>query len=162
LKPGREGEAKRIFDKWGLDAAVIGRTTNTGKLTLRWHGQIVCDLPLGPLADEAPKYERPYVTRKISSPHPKSQSDFGKSDSARREAAGGGGSVMSAANDEWGGAPPSVSRSALDSSPAGGGAKFSEAVSKLMSCPDMASKRWIWEQYDRDVMTNTIADSGAD
>ena len=61
LKPGREAEAKRIFEKWGLDAAVIGKTTDTGNLTLRWHGQIVCDIPLGPLADEAPKYERPYV-----------------------------------------------------------------------------------------------------
>ena len=51
LKPGREEEAKRIFDKWGLDAAVIGRTTDTQHLTLRWHGETVCDLPLGPLAD---------------------------------------------------------------------------------------------------------------
>ncbi len=43
LKPGREPEAQRIFEKWGLDAAVIGKTTDTGRLTLRWHGEIVCD-----------------------------------------------------------------------------------------------------------------------
>src|SRR5262249_12713269 len=61
LKPGREGEATRIFEKGGLDAVVIGKTTDTGNLALRWHGDVVCDLPLGPLADEAPKYGRPWV-----------------------------------------------------------------------------------------------------
>ena len=34
-----------------------------------------------------------------------------------------------------------------------------DAVLKLMSCPDMASKRWVWEQYDRHVMADTVADS---
>ena len=122
LKPGREHEAKAIFDKWNLDAAVIGTTTDTGNLTLRWHGKIVCDLPLGPLADEAPKYERPYVTPLKAIP-------LSESEHARLVA-------------EYPG--------------------FATSLSKLMTTPDMASKRWIWEQYDRHVMGDTLADSGSD
>ncbi len=48
LKPGREADGQRIFAKWGLDAATIGQTTDTGRIVLRHHGQVVCDLPLGP------------------------------------------------------------------------------------------------------------------
>ncbi|MGE3249628.1 MAG: phosphoribosylformylglycinamidine synthase subunit PurL [Hyphomonadaceae bacterium] len=120
LKPGREEEAKRIFDKWGLDAAVIGRTTDTQHLTLRWHGEIVCDLPLGPLADEAPKYERPYVKLERTA-------GFQPAPLGRLEA---------------------------------GGPNFSETMLTIMSSPDMCSKRWIWQQYDRHVMADTIDDSG--
>ena len=48
LKPGREDDGHRIFEKWGLDAAVIGKTTDTGRLVLKHHGEIVCDVPLAP------------------------------------------------------------------------------------------------------------------
>src|SRR5690242_11397179 len=61
LKPGREDEAQRVFHKWGLDAAVIGRTTETGRLVLKHRGETVCDLPLAPLSDDAPLYDRPWV-----------------------------------------------------------------------------------------------------
>ncbi len=115
LKPGREPEAQRIFEKWGLDAATIGVTTETNHLVLTWNGVTVCDLPLGPLADEAPKYERPYVK-----PTP--------------NVAG----------------PQTIK-----------GVPFAHALTTLMTCPDMASKRWIWEQYDRDVMADTVMASGA-
>ena len=54
LKPGREAEAEAIFQKWELDFAVIGEVTDTGHMVLEWNGEIVCDIPLGPLADEAP------------------------------------------------------------------------------------------------------------
>jgi phosphoribosylformylglycinamidine synthase len=119
LKPGREDEAKRIFEKWGLDAVVIGATTDTNRLTLRWHGQIVCDLPLAPLADEAPKYERPWVEPLKAIPL--------------------SGADVKRLNDDYEG--------------------FAKTLCKLMATPDMASKRWIWEQYDRHVMADTVADS---
>ncbi|HEY5289612.1 MAG TPA: phosphoribosylformylglycinamidine synthase subunit PurL, partial [Caulobacteraceae bacterium] len=61
LKPGREADGQRIFAKWGLDAATIGQTTDTGHLVLRHGGAIVCDLPLGPLTDDAPLYDRPWT-----------------------------------------------------------------------------------------------------
>jgi len=120
LKPGREQDGYRVFEKWGLDAAVIGKTTDTGHMVLRHKGQVVCDVPLAPLFDDAPLYDRPWV------------------------------------------APAAQPRLAPADVPTP--ADYAEAVLKLMSAPDMASKRWIWEQYDRHVMADTLEDSatGAD
>ena len=61
LKPGRENVARRIFEKWELDFAIIGKLTETGHMVLKHGGAIVADLPIAPLADSAPQYERPYV-----------------------------------------------------------------------------------------------------
>jgi len=67
LKPGREAEAQAIFEKWELDFAVIGEVTDTrddgGHMVLEWNGEVVCDIPLGPLAADAPLYDRPYLNR---------------------------------------------------------------------------------------------------
>src|SRR5215468_2684109 len=60
LKPGREADGRRIFEKWGLDASVIGQTTDTGRLLLRHRGEVVADVPLAPLSDDAPLYDRPW------------------------------------------------------------------------------------------------------
>jgi phosphoribosylformylglycinamidine synthase len=116
LKPGREADGYRIFEKWGLDAAVIGFTTDTGRIVLRHKGEVVCDLPLAPLSDDAPLYDRPW-TEPVKP--------------ARL-------------------APGDVEEPA----------DYAAAFLKLMACPDMASKRWLWEQYDRHVMADTLADSG--
>ncbi|HEX4179341.1 MAG TPA: phosphoribosylformylglycinamidine synthase subunit PurL [Caulobacteraceae bacterium] len=115
LKPGREPDGRRIFEKWGLDAATIGHTTDTGRIVLKHRGQVVCDLPLAPLSDDAPLYDRPYVT------------------------------------------PAKPPRLAPAHIPAP--SDWNAAILTLMSCPDMASKRWLWEQYDRHVMADTLADS---
>ena len=120
LKPGREADGQRIFEKWGLDAATIGQTTDTGRIVLKHQGLVVCDLPLAPLSDDAPLYDRPWV------------------------------------------APaPQPTLVATDVPPP---ADYAAAVRQLMGSPDMASKRWIWEQYDRHVMADTMEDSatGAD
>ncbi len=61
LKPGREPEAEKIFRKWGLDFAVIGRTTDTGRMIVSHKGVIEADLPVDKLANSAPLYERPWV-----------------------------------------------------------------------------------------------------
>jgi phosphoribosylformylglycinamidine synthase II len=115
LKPGREADGQRIFAKWGLDAATIGHTTDTGRIVLKHRGEVVCDLPLGPLSDDAPLYDRPHTPT-----------------------------------------PPAPRLAPADvAAPADYGA----ALKTLMSCPDMASKRWLWEQYDRHVMADTLADS---
>jgi phosphoribosylformylglycinamidine synthase subunit PurL len=63
LKPDREAEAERIFRKWELDFAVIGRTTDTHRLIVRHKGQVVADMPVNSLSDAAPVYERPFVKR---------------------------------------------------------------------------------------------------
>jgi len=59
LKPGREAEAERIFRKWELDFAVIGSTTSSSHLVVRHKGDVVADIPVHALAEEAPVYQRP-------------------------------------------------------------------------------------------------------
>jgi phosphoribosylformylglycinamidine synthase len=115
LKPGREADGHRIFKKWGLDAAVIGMTTDTGRLVLNHHGEVVCDVPLAPLFDDAPLYDRPWV-------QPELHARLNPADVPAPEV-------------------------------------WEDAVLKVLTCPDMASKRWIWEQYDRHVMADTLQDS---
>jgi phosphoribosylformylglycinamidine synthase len=63
LKPGREAQAEKIFRKWELDFAVIGVTTDTGRLVVKHKGAVVADLPVTALSDAAPLYERPYEHR---------------------------------------------------------------------------------------------------
>ncbi len=60
LKPGREKEAEAIFRKWELDFAVIGITTDTHRLVVKHKGEVVADIPVHALSNEAPVYERPY------------------------------------------------------------------------------------------------------
>ncbi|MEI9891185.1 MAG: phosphoribosylformylglycinamidine synthase subunit PurL [Caulobacteraceae bacterium] len=115
LKPGREHDGERIFKKWGLDAATIGWTTDTGRMVLKHKGEIVADVPLAPLFDDAPLYDRPHV----------------KTPAAHR----------------------------LQPGEVPAPADYGAALKTLMACPDMASKRWLWEQYDRHVMADTLADS---
>jgi phosphoribosylformylglycinamidine synthase len=115
LKPGREHDGERIFQKWGLDAATIGWTTDTGRMVLKHKGETVCDVPLAPLFDDAPLYDRPHT----------------KTPAAKHLL------------------PTDVAAPA----------DYGDALKTLMACPDMASKRWLWEQYDRHVMADTLADS---
>ncbi len=61
LQPGREDTARRVFDKWELDFAVIGEITDTGRLVLSAGGDVVADLEVGPLVDNAPEYDRPWT-----------------------------------------------------------------------------------------------------
>ena len=61
LKPEKEAEAEAIFRKWGLDFAVVGETTPTRRFLVRHGGDVVADLPIKELGDEAPVYHRPYV-----------------------------------------------------------------------------------------------------
>jgi phosphoribosylformylglycinamidine synthase len=61
LKPEKEQEAEAIFRKWGLDFAVVGETTPTRRFTVRHHGDVMADLPIKELGDEAPVYRRPFV-----------------------------------------------------------------------------------------------------
>jgi len=57
---GREDEVFRVFHKWGLDAATIGRVTDDGMLRVKNHGVIAAEIPNRELADEAPLYDRPH------------------------------------------------------------------------------------------------------
>lgn len=116
LKPGREAFAEAIFRKWELDFAVIGKVTNTGRMVLKWKGETVADIPLAPLADEAPLYDRPHVP----TPKPADLAD-----------------------------EPESSDIVAD-------------LLALMASPDIASRRWIWEQYDHMVGGDTVQRPGGD
>lgn len=61
LKPGKEDDAKAIFDKWGLDFAVIGKVTDTGKVVVKMDGEVYAEIPSLPLSEEAPEYDRNWV-----------------------------------------------------------------------------------------------------
>ena len=61
LHPGREALARAIFDKWELDFAVIGHLTDTGRIVVTHQGRVEADIPLAPLAEQAPLYRRPTV-----------------------------------------------------------------------------------------------------
>jgi phosphoribosylformylglycinamidine synthase II len=122
LKPGSEGEAEAIFRKWELDFAVIGEVTDTGHMQLVWNGETVCDIPLGPLADEAPEYDRPHLSR-----------DEYKA---------------------WAGVKP------LGDIPES--TDIAADLLKLMASPNLASRRWIWEQYDSQVGADTVQKPGGD
>jgi phosphoribosylformylglycinamidine synthase len=111
LKPGREELARSIFEKWELDFAVIGHLTDSERMVLSWHGEIVGNIPIPPLVTEAPVYERPWTPTKL----------------------------------------PAV----LDASKVPAPKDWNASLLTLMSCPDLASKAWIWHQYDHRIMGNT-------
>src|SRR5438105_6970879 len=56
---GREHEIFKVFEKWGLDAVIVGRVTDNGRLRVREHGELVADIPNSALTDDAPLYRRP-------------------------------------------------------------------------------------------------------
>ena len=66
LEDGKEKEAKKIFDKWDLDFVIIGKTTNTNNLTLKFNGNIEGEIPIEALASKAPIYDRKWIRKKIS------------------------------------------------------------------------------------------------
>jgi phosphoribosylformylglycinamidine synthase len=61
LKPERQDMARAIFEKWELDFAVVGLLTDTGHIVVKHRGQVEADIPLAPLAEQAPLYRRPHV-----------------------------------------------------------------------------------------------------
>jgi phosphoribosylformylglycinamidine synthase subunit PurL len=61
IKPEKEDEARKVFEKWGLDFAVIGIVTNTGRVVLKMNGKTYADIPSDPLSEAAPEYDRPWI-----------------------------------------------------------------------------------------------------
>jgi len=120
IQPGKEQLAFDVFEKWELDVAQIGKTTDTGRLVLKHERKKVCDIPIAPLADDAPNYDRPHVK-----PEPR----------------------------------PVLLAEELHETQ-----DYNDALMRIMTSPNIASKRWIWEQYDRHVMTDTVdsSQSGGD
>ena len=57
--PETEGRVRALFEKWDLDAPIVGRVTGTGRVRITRQGRVVADLPAGLLVDGAPRYDRP-------------------------------------------------------------------------------------------------------
>ncbi len=118
---GKEDECIRICKKWDLDVAVVGRVTGDGILRVRDQGRVVAEIPAKSLADDGPRYERPYS--------PPAYQD-----------------MLTNLNYD---ALPDVKDA-------------SAALLSLLESPTIASKRWVYEQYDHMVRTNTMVRPGSD
>ncbi|MCS7080827.1 MAG: phosphoribosylformylglycinamidine synthase subunit PurL [Chloracidobacterium sp.] len=132
---GREREVQEIFAKWGLSAVVVGRVTDTRRLRVHHHGRLVADIPNAHLTDNAPRYERPAAP----------PDDWIADAAARREA-------REAALAEI---FPVAARQLS-------AAQIRDDLRRLLTSPNLASRQWIYRQYDHMVRTNTIVLPGAD
>jgi phosphoribosylformylglycinamidine synthase len=61
LKPEKENFAREVFERWGLDFAVIGKVTDTGRVIIKMDGEVYADIPSAPLSNEAPEYDRAWI-----------------------------------------------------------------------------------------------------
>ena len=113
LDPGKETEAKAVFEKWDLDFAIIGKTISRDRFVVFYNGKLKADLPLKALSGAAPEYDRPWIE--------------------------------------------TVKRNLLGEIP---NIDPIEGLKKLIESPNYASKQWVYEQYDSQVMADTIKPSG--
>ena len=121
VEKGREEDVKRIFDKWDLPWAEIGRVTDTGQMVVKNNGKKVADLPASKLADEAPVYHREAKKPKyLSDVHHFTLDEVDDLDDPR------------------------------------------EALEKLLEWPTIASKNWVYRQYDHMVRANSMVNPGSD
>ncbi len=78
LENGKEEEAKNIFDKWNLDFAIIGKTTDTKKIELFFDNNKVAEIPIDILAENAPVYDRKWKKTKLPQKIKFKKDDFKK------------------------------------------------------------------------------------
>ncbi|HLW53883.1 MAG TPA: phosphoribosylformylglycinamidine synthase subunit PurL [Candidatus Angelobacter sp.] len=118
---GREQEVLKVFEKWGLDAVIVGRVTSGGRLRVLEHGKLVADIPNSALTDDAPLYQRPMTAWEAPVSRMKPSTVFLR-----------------------------------------GVGDFTRDLKRLLGSPNICSKRWIFEQYESMVQTNTVQGPGAD
>jgi len=118
LEDKKEKEAKKIFEKWDLDFVVIGKTTNTNNLTLKFKNKILGEIPIDALASKAPIYDRKWTKTKL----PEKKINIKDLKKIRLE----------------------------------------EALLKILSSPNQSNKKWVTDQFDQMVMTDTAQKSGSD
>ncbi|MDH4228734.1 MAG: phosphoribosylformylglycinamidine synthase subunit PurL [Nitrospirota bacterium] len=120
-RPGYEGKVREIFEKWDLEAAVVGRVTDDGMLRLLFQGRTVAEIPAHPLAEEAPRYERPMAVPDYL--------------------------------DALQGFDPYSLAEPKD---------MGAVLKALLASPTIASKEWVYRQYDHMVQVNTVVAPGSD
>ena len=120
-KAGKEDACIAICRKWDLDVAVVGTVTGDGILRVKDQGKVVAEIPAKSLADDGPRYERPY--------QPPEYQD-----------------MLTNLNYDL---LPDVKDA-------------NAALLSLLESPTIASKRWVYQQYDHMVRTNTMVRPGSD
>ncbi|MDT7604663.1 MAG: phosphoribosylformylglycinamidine synthase subunit PurL [Acidobacteriota bacterium] len=152
---GRERQVIDIFKHWDLDAVVVGRVTDTSRVQIMYHEGTVADIPVSFLTDEAPLYERP-----MRAPERADKVETTKDENI---AVGGGIAPISPApptapifeDDE----PQTNNRQRTTDD---GQTDHTEALRLLLASTNVASKHWVFRQYDHMVRTNTAVLPGAD
>ncbi len=122
-KRGKENVVRKIFEKWDVPCAEIGRVSDDGMMRVRNNGSIAAEIPAKPLAEEAPLYSR---EAKQGTADYADDSDLLKKISA------------------------SSAKSAVNS------------LRELLADPTIASKNWVYRQYDHTVRTGTVVKPGSD
>jgi phosphoribosylformylglycinamidine synthase len=153
---GREQEVFQVFDKWGLDAVEVGRVTAGDRLRVLQHGELVAEIPNQALTDDAPVYKRPLA--RWEPPVAREMPGHIRLGDAR----GLNPSSSPAADGASKGAPLQGENEA--SSTVGRGedsGEFTGNLKQLLASPNICGKRWVWQQYDHMVQTNTVEAPGA-
>jgi len=123
MKRGQEHVANAIFDKWGLEATVVGRVTDDGLLRIVEGERVAAEIPVTALVDEAPVLERP-----------SQRPDY----------------------------LDALKKAAVDAYPPQTRAELEADVIALLARPTIASKEWVYRQYDSMVRTETFVRPGSD
>ena len=118
---GREDEVLAVFEKWDLDCCVVGKVTDDGQMRIEWRGEEVVSIPVDPVAESAPVYERPF-------------------------------------------SPPAdhMTRQQLDLSAVPVPGDPGKVLLQLLGSPNLASRAWVYEQYDQLVQASTVVRPGGD
>ncbi len=132
---GRSKEVVEIFAKWDLDAVVIGHVGDDGRMRVTHNGEVVCDVPVKALTDEAPVYERP-----MRAPGGSQESGVRSQGKDISPDQGENNGQLTTGNQQ----------------------NYNEVLLNLLSSPNLASKEWVYRQYDHMVRTNTAVLPGAD
>ncbi|MBM5813655.1 MAG: phosphoribosylformylglycinamidine synthase subunit PurL [Cyanobacteria bacterium M_DeepCast_100m_m1_067] len=133
VKPGREQALMQSFTRWGLQAAVVGRVLEDNIVRVLQHGQVAAEVPASALADDTPINHHTL----LSEPPAEIQAHWRWSEAEL----------------------PSASAACI--TPAGGTAtSWNEVLLALLDDPTIASKRWVYRQYDHQVQANTVVPPG--
>ena len=150
---GREREVIDIFAKWDLDAVIIGQVLDDNRMRVSHNGEVVCDVPVKALTDEAPVYQRPMKAGTVYA----GSADVPSAPASEARV------ITSSSNDESTARADALNADGTSALPADTSPQnYNEALLKLLSSPNLASKEWVYRQYDHMVRTNTVVLPGAD
>jgi len=133
VKPGREADLMARFSRWGLQAAVVGRVLEENVVRVLQNGAVAAEVPASALADDTPINQHTLITE----PPAEIQAHWRWEEDQLPAA-----SVV--------GITPAGGRRA------GQPTSWSQALLELLDDPTIASKRWVYRQYDHQVQANTV------